>query len=91
MVKKLWRIVQNFFRNGYYLNCKYRLQKFINAFSYDVIPRDDVVCQLPQKSKGSKKTELILFLYGILKPPEGDLWVSKYAQNLNDAYKKYLC
>jgi len=61
MVKKLGRIVQNFFRNGYYLNCKYRLQKFINAFSYDVIPRDDVVCQLPQKANGSKTLDLFCF------------------------------
>jgi len=61
MVKKLERLVQNVYQIGYYLNCKYLLQKFINAFSYDVIPRDVIVCQLPQKSSGSKVLKLFCF------------------------------
>jgi len=63
MDKKLERIVQNVYRNGYYLNNKYLLQKFINAFYYDVIQRDVIVCQLPQMSNGSKMLKIILFLY----------------------------
>lgn len=61
MVKKLESIVQDVYRNSYYLNCKYLLQKFINAFSYDVIPRDVTVCQLPQKPNGSKMLNLFCF------------------------------
>lgn len=61
MVKKLEMIVHNVYRNDYYLNCKYLSQKFINAFSYDVIPRDVIVCQLPQKSNGSKILNLFRF------------------------------
>jgi len=30
-------------------------------------------------------------MYSTLKPPEGDLWGSKYGQNLSDAYKNSLC
>jgi len=61
-LKKLERLLQSVYQIGYYLNCKYLLQKFINAFSYDVIPRDVIVCQLPQKSSGSKVLELFCFL-----------------------------
>ena len=55
-LKKLERLLQSVYQIGYYLNCKYLLQKFINAFSYDVI-----VCQLPQKSSGSKVLKLFCF------------------------------
>jgi len=63
MVKKLEKIIQNVYHISYYLNCKYLLQKFINAFSYDVTPRDVIVCQLPQKSNGRKVLNLFCFIH----------------------------
>jgi len=90
MDKKLERIVQNVYRNGYCLNNICLLQKFINVFYYDVIPRDVILCQIPQTSNSSKIPKIILFLYSTLKPPEGYLLGSKHAQNLSDANKNSL-